>query len=192
MSLRSMESVGQNQYKKYVKEVLEDKTVSIHEIIKKNSLPLFKRSKPKPKGKIKQQATALARDCNLFSRLYIATQHRSGDLEEFFMHENQQPASHSDFGNLRLGKKSDLLTCVQLEIKYPDPPSQYDSKIFDAAAVVHALPVTMVSTFWKFAENIFIPFIGKHLQQAKRVDVVWDMYKEKSLKPSTRETRDER
>ena len=59
MSLRSIESVGQNQYKRYVTEV----------------------------------------------------------------HENQPyPPSLSEFGNLRLGKKSDLITCVQLEIKYPDPP----------------------------------------------------------------------
>ena len=45
--------------------------------------------------------------------------------------------------------------------------------------MVHALPVTTVSTFGKYADNIFILFIVKHLQQAKRVDVVWDKYKEK-------------
>ena len=60
-----------------------------------------------------------------------------------------------------------------------------------AAAMVHALPVTTVSTSGKYADNIFIPFIVKqqYFQQAKRVNVAWDKYKEKSLKESTREGR---
>ena len=41
-ALRSMESLGQKQYKNFVKTVIEDRTVSIHDTIKKNSLPLFK------------------------------------------------------------------------------------------------------------------------------------------------------
>ena len=83
-ALRSMESLGQKQYKNFVKTVIEDRTVSIHDTIKKNSLPLFKRQNPKPKSKSKQQVSALRSDCNIFSRLYIATQHRCGDLDEFF------------------------------------------------------------------------------------------------------------
>ena len=155
-ALKSIESVGQNQYKNFVKTVIEDRTISIHDTIKKNSLPLFKRQKPKPKTKSKQQVSVLRIDCNLFSRLYIATQHRSGDLHEFFMHEKQPyPPSLSEFGKLRLGKKSDLLTCVKhASTKQPHPPPLYDCKIFDGAAVVHALPSTTDS----YTENVFIPF----------------------------------
>lgn len=177
-SLKSIESLGQNQYKKYVKEVIEERNLSIHETIKKNALPLFKRQTPKPKAKSKQQVTALRSDCNLFSRLYIATQHRSGDLEDFF----------SEFGNLRLGKKSDLLKCIK-PAEQSEPPSSYDCKIFDGAAVVHALPTATVTTFNSYAEEIFIPFIVSHLQSTKRVDIVWDKYKENSIKNTTREKR---
>jgi len=166
-ALKSLESVGQNQYKNFVKTVIEDRTVSIHDTIKKNSLPLFKRQKHKPKTKLKQQVSALRSDCNLFSRLYIATQHGSGDLDEFFMHENQPyPPSLSEFGKLRFGEKSDLFS-----------------------AVVRAHPSTTVSTFDSYAENVFISFILNHLQSSKRVDIVWDMYKANSIKDSTREKR---
>jgi len=80
---------------------------------------------------ITKNSLPLRSDCNLFSRLYIATQHRSGDLDEFFTHENQPcPPSLSEFGNLRLGKKSDLLACVK-PAEQPDPPLVYDCKIFD-------------------------------------------------------------
>ena len=190
-ALKSMESLGQNQYNNFVKTVIEYRTVSIHDTIKKNSLLLFKRLNPKPKPKSKQPVSALRSDCNLFSRLYIATQHRSGDLDEFFIHENQPyPASLSEFGKLRFGKKLDLFTCVKpANTDQPNPPPFYECKIFDGAAVVHALPSTTVSTFHSYAENVFIPIILNHLQSSKRVDIVWDTYKAYSIKDSTREKR---
>ena len=46
IALKSIKSVGQNQYKNFVKTVIKDRTVSIHDIIKKNPLPLFKQQKP--------------------------------------------------------------------------------------------------------------------------------------------------
>ena len=125
----------------------------------------------------------------MFSRLYIATQHRTGDLDEFFTHENQPyPPSLFEFGNLRFGKKSDLLACVK-PTEQPHPPPVYDCKNFDGAATVHTVPSTTVSTLNSYAEHIFIPFIVNHLQASKRVDIVWDTYKKSSIKDSTREKR---
>lgn len=175
-SLQFIGSAGRKQYKNYVKDVIEDSKVSIHETIKKNSFPLFRRQKPKPHTKTKQQVTALRSDYNLFSRQYIATQHWSGDLSEFFMHENQ--LNHIHQLSLSWENKFDLLTWVKLA-EYLDLPSSYTAKIFDGAALVHALPVTTVSTFGNYADNIVIPV--NHLQSAKRVDVVWDIYKESVL-----------
>ena len=106
------------------------------------------------------------------------------------MHENQpHPPSLSEFGKLRFGKTSDLLTCVKPASTKPDPLPLYDCKIFNGAAVVHALPSTTVSTFDSHAENVFIPFSLNHLQSSKRVDIVWDTYKVNSIKDSTREKR---
>ena len=124
----------------------------------------------------------------LFSRLYIASQQRDGDLEEFFKHENQPyPPSLSEFGQLRFGKKSDLIACVNRES--PPPPESYDVKVFDGAAVVHALPVSSVSTFLEYADCTFLPFLQNHLRSTKRVDVVWDEYHSASLKEATSEKR---
>ena len=82
------------------------------------------------------------------------------------------------------------MTCVKpTNTEQPNPPPFYDCKIFDGAAVVHALPSTTVSTFDSYAENVFIPFILNHLQSSKRVDIVWDIYKANSIKDSTREKR---
>ncbi|KAL9954024.1 hypothetical protein ACROYT_G041512 [Oculina patagonica] len=121
-------------------------------------------------------------------RLYIASQQRDGDLEEFFKHENQPyPPSLSEFGNLRFGKKSDLITCVNRES--PPTPASYDVKVFDGAAIVHALPVSSVSTFSQYADSTFLPFLENQLKSTKRIDVVWDEYRSASLKDATREKR---
>ena len=75
------------------------------------------------------------------------------------MYENRPyPSSMSEFGKLRFRKKSDLLTCAKpASTEQPNPPPFYDCKIFDGAAVVHALPSKTVSTFDSFAEKLFIP-----------------------------------
>ena len=81
------------------------------------------------------------------------------------------------------------MTCVKpANTEQLNPPPIYDCKIFDGAAVVHALPSKTVSTFDSYTENVFIPFILNHLQSSK-MDIVWDTYKASSIKDSTREKR---
>ena len=188
-TVQTIEEIGLRQYKKYVKDVISERSVSIHDVIQKNSLPLFKRQQPKQMSKASLKLTAVTSDRYLFSRLYIASQQRDGDLEEFFRHENQPyPPSLSEFGNLRFGKKSDLIVCVNKGAS-TSPPAFYDAKVFDGAAIVHALPVSSVSTFLQYANSTFLPFLENHLQATTRIDVVWDDYRSASLKEATREKR---
>ena len=188
-TVRTVESVGRDQYNNYNKTVIVDRTHSIHEPIKHNSLPLFRCPTPKTKSKQAGQISMLKDDVALFSRLYIATQHREGDLSTFFEHENHPyPPSLSDRGKLRLGKKSDLLNVLAQKTQ-PEPPATFDVKVLDGAAVVHFLSPTNITTFEEYASCVFIPHIMKHLWTSKRVDVVWDTYFPSSLKESTREKR---
>ena len=53
-------------------------------------------------------------DCRLFSNLYIASQSRAGDLDNFFAHKNHAfPVSFSEYGKLRGGTKSDFLDYLE-------------------------------------------------------------------------------
>lgn len=188
-TVRTIEEKGSLQYKKYVKDVIRDRTVSIHDPIKKTSLALFKRQTPKTSSKSSKQLSALKSDRCLFSRLYIASQHREGDLDDFFQYENQPyPPSLSEFGKLRFAKKSDLLSSLEVPIQ-PTPPVSYDAKVFDGAVIVHALPVSTATTFSEYADKVFLPFISTQLQTCKRIDVVWDTYRPDSVKEATREKR---
>ena len=116
-AVREMLSIGQDQYKAFVKERFQERTKQKTEAIKKNRLPLFKQQQKQQQQqqqqrnltKDKQKVAALKNDCALFSRLYIACQSRDDNLEEFFKHENQPfPPTLAQTGKIRKGQKSDL------------------------------------------------------------------------------------
>ena len=51
---------------------------------------------------------------NLFSRLYVASQFRDGNLNDYFSHMNQPcPPSLSARGKLKLGTKSEIVRCLE-------------------------------------------------------------------------------
>ena len=187
-TVKNINDIGLSQYKAYVRDVVESRKTPIHQPIKRNSLPLFKRQK-KRDSKSKKQFSNLKSDLNLFSHLYIASTFRGGDLDEFFSHENHPwPPSISDNGKLRLPtKKSDLLNL--LEVETSEPPSYFDAKLIDGAAAVHFLSSRNVSTFADYGESVFNTYIKKGLLTCNRIDIVWDVYNAESLKNCTREKR---
>ena len=66
-----------------------------------------------------------------------------------------------------------------------EPPSTFDVKVLDGAAVVHFLSTTNITTFDEYANGVFVPHIMKHFETSKRVDMVWDTYITSSIKEST-------
>ena len=90
----------------------------------------------------------LQNDCSLFSRLYISCQVRSGDLEEFFKHENQPfPPSLSNGGAMKTGTKSDIIEFLNIEPINPISKPLVDVVVLDGAAVVHMLKPGVCQTF---------------------------------------------
>ena len=90
-----------------LRERLVEKTKPIEDAIHRNKLKIFGQPATKPQAKGKQQMKSLKNDVDVFSRLYIGCQNRDGNLDDFFQH------ALSDFGGIRLGVKSDLLTCLE-------------------------------------------------------------------------------
>lgn len=82
-AVREVVSIGQDQYKAFVKERFQERTKPITEAIKKNKLPLFKQQPQKNQTKDKQKVAALKSDCALFYRLYIACQSRMVTSKNF-------------------------------------------------------------------------------------------------------------
>ena len=68
-------------------------------------------------------------------------------------------------------------------------PGSSDAKVFDGTAIVHALPTHQASTFGEYGDKVFLPWVKQQLHNTDRVDIIWDTYKENSIKESIREKR---
>ena len=83
------------------------------------------------------------------------------------------------------GSKSDLLHCLEKFNKEAATDNMtMDCIILDGAAIVNMIKPTGVTTFQEYAAQNFTSYIEKQLQRSERVDIVWDVYVENSLKSS--------
>ena len=136
--------------------------------------------------------TSLKADANTYCKLYVGSQTRSGNIAEFFSHENNRyPPSISDFGKLRHPAcKSDILPCIEnfADIKNEnfDIHPEVGALIIDGPALVHMLPPGSSKTFNDYSANVFVAYIKERLKQVKRIDIVFDRYDTNSLKTETR------
>ena len=184
--VRSAYKIGKDQFDLFVKERLMERKVSVDEVLSRNKLTLFT-TKHLSEKKGKQQLMLMKSDMQLFSRLYIACQTLDGNLDEFFRHENQScPPSLSNMGNLRLGGKSDLLHCLEnLSAAKSEAPAVTDITL-DGPAIVQMLKPGISKTFEVYAKEVFLPYISLQLCKATRIDPVWDIYLNDSLKGTAR------
>lgn len=189
-TIRTVRQVGRQQFKAFLRERLKDKTKLLTDTLKKNNLPTFNVQEKKLVSKDKAKVTVLKEDCALFSTLYIACQNREGNLEDFFKFENQPwPPSLSQMEQLQGGTKADLVKCLSDASSQTVEQPSVDAIILDGAVVVQMLQSTAVRTFEEYVDSVVAPYILRQLEEVKRLDIVWDVYKDDSLKKVTREKR---
>ena len=64
-----------------------------------------------------------------------------------------------------------------------------DAVILDGAVIVQMLEPKTSCTFCEYFSIVFAPYVLNQLENAKRVDLVWEVYLDDSLKKSLREKR---
>ena len=84
-TVRKVETIGQEQYSKFVDEQLSKGVTHVSHPLPKNKLPLFSRLAVKAPLKGKLQLQSMKSDCNLFSRLYLACQARGSSLTKIML-----------------------------------------------------------------------------------------------------------
>ena len=144
-------------------------------------------------SKSKQKVINLNSERRLYANLYVACQSREGDLDNFFAHENHTfPVSISEYGKLRkCTSKSHFLQCVEsmAEVKYDAP--EVSMKVIDGAAFVNMNPPRSSSPYGNYCEEELFRRIRYASQHTERLDIIFDVYQENSLKSQTRENRGE-
>ena len=187
-TLHNIQELGETQYDQFVKQRLIDRTVAIEEPIKRNKLSLFSRAPVKVKSKTDFQIATLKSNCSLFSQLYVSCLSRQSNLDDFFCHENQAyPPSLTDMGEMRSTTKSHLVDCLTEEVLAQPVLLPFDASILDGPAIVNMVQPVVGQTFEQYADDKFIPYICSF--NSRRVDVVWDVYLEDSLKEHARDQR---
>ena len=116
----------------------------------------------------------------------------------FFAHENHPwPPVLASNGIMHSTNKSDFMDCLETVSPALDSEPTIDVIVIDGAALLHTLDpkksntidLEQVKTFIDYADHVFIPYIEKRLRGVCRVDLVWDVYRENSLKSQTRKNR---
>ena len=156
---------------------------------------LFKSGQEKRPSKAKTKISNMKSDLELFSRIYISCQAREGEIDAFLSKENHAwPLSLTENNSMHHGNKADLLKCLEPFAPSPSSSPEVHVKLFDGAALVHALEpknsACAVKAFKDYADKVFLPYLFKNYRIVKQIDVVWDSYNIDSLKAHMRKCRD--
>ena len=92
-------------------------------------------------------------------------------------------------GKLRFTTKSDLVECLEKFCTTNGEAPSVDVIIIDGAAIINMIKPIGVKTFQEYARHVFLPHIKSQLRNVKRIDIIWDVYLEDSLKSTTRDIR---
>ena len=104
------------------------------------------------------------------------------------------PPSLSKNSKIRQGVKSDLIPCLKKLINEsdlsPDTPN-VEGLVIDGAVLTNQLKPEKGQTFAQYAADVFYVYVKRYQFNtgAKRVDLVYDRYFDKSLKAVAREKR---
>ena len=123
--------------------------------------------------------------------MYISTQFLGGNMLEFFNHETLQYLPPFAKGSeMRSGTKSDLVKCILTDFTTSTINAQpkANGAVSKGSVLVNLIKPKKNQSFKYYSSEVFCPHIRKQqdLYVADRVDVVFDTYKEQSLKTTTR------
>ena len=117
----------------------------------------------------------------------MSCQVRDGFLDTFFSHENQNfPPSLSTYSDIRTGRKSDILQCLEKMSPSQNDRPDADMLLLDGSVIVNMLGPRAVKIFHEYSQQVFLLFFKSQLDIVSRVDIVWYVYIPDSLKFTVR------
>ena len=130
-------------------------------------------------------------DRNLFSRMTLAGQFRKIDLKTVFTYPlGAMPWSLADaFGLIQKTNKAQLAKMLENNVPIAERYPNNASSIYDGMALLQRLKLTHGSTFRVVAENVFLTVTSSN---SNRIDVVFDVYRDVSIKNAERSKRSSR
>ena len=126
--------------------------------------------------------------------MYIATQIRGGDMNEFFSHESlKHPPSLSKCGQMRSRNKSDLIGCIEEVINVlprTEAPA-VEAAVLEGSVLVNMVKAKKNQSFQTYASDKFKSHVTKYEKEyhPDRIHIVFDTYQQLTLAMATRTKR---
>ena len=86
-TVRTIKDLGLSQHNEFRENRIIKKTKWLHDTITKNKLSLFKSTNARGQSSSRTESEVLKLLVRLFWQMYISTQIRGGDIDQFFSHE---------------------------------------------------------------------------------------------------------
>jgi len=197
ISVLNLESLGQEQYNTFRKNVLESGDTLLTAPIKRNNLLLLHEKKMQRRTAIKVKLQHFKDHAELCGHAGLCCIRQPwGNIEECFRHEcSPYPPALSSAGRLNSCTKSDVLSCI-MEFSKSSAISVdeelvaqnvYDFIVSAGGALIHSLLSTSVQgmKFDSYFDMVFCPRLRHDLKRSSRVDIVWDQYRALTIKGGT-------
>ena len=155
-------------------------------------MSLFKNTNTVVESKTQKKVASLKQDYQPYSNLIVACKNLEGDLEEFFTHGNHAYSPPlSIYGETRSTNKSDTIKIFENLVETPSVKSNFTAEVLDDATVVQALVLMVSTNFGQYCSNEITAYLfNKYCQSIlNRVDIVFDIYLDHSIKNATRNKR---
>jgi len=190
--LMNAKQVGEEAYKLFKEERLEAATPKkkFHDKIKLKKLKTFTSLCNKKKVKTDGRTMILKADRSLFGRIIILGQNRKIEIRELLQYSlGPMPWSLATPEGLpRKTNKATLANHLQKDVQLADSLPRNSASIIDGMSLVQKLAVGGQTTFRMIASSL-LSMALRESPQSKRIDIVFDTYREISIKNAERSIR---
>ena len=188
--LLNAREVGEIAMSEFIRDRLSDNsTKSFYDTLEKKQLSTFKNMNKVTSCKVKNKIIEVTSRTDIFSKIAIISQKRSIELLPVFAYPlGTVPSSLGQpDGTLNKTVKSSLLHKLEGSVEPLSTVKGRHAIIFDGMACVRQMKTAQM-TWGQFAETLLM-YVLSMGRQAERVDVVFDVYIENSIKDVERNRR---
>lgn len=187
-NVRNVIEIGTKMYMEFLQKRIMTQEVPFTAPIQQCRLRLFNSALTNPQGP--RSAVAHVKDQHSRASHILLAAHSGRHISQsVFQHEsNELPPAFTRNGRMFHGTKSEILQCLMPETVMDCIPVT-SCAVLDGPVIVQMLRPGNCATIGDYCGNVFLPYVLKWFEHNQRVDIVWDVYSNTSLKASTRQQR---
>ena len=180
---------GKSAMDSFIDLHLVNMSKSIYDPLKKLRLGTFANMNKKVKVKVKGREVQFSSQSEIFGKIALIAQSRSADLQEIFKYPlGSVPYALADsMGTMIKTKKAGLLAELEKDTTYVNSFPKSSCSILDRMALVRKVKCVEL-TFDKAADEIFNAALSS-ANGSTRIDIVFDIYTDESIKNVERNRR---